>query len=169
MIETTIRKGGPADAAALFELFDEAISWLVARGQLGQWGSDPMAQRPGLRHRVQAMAAGGGLRVAEHDGAVIGVLVVGTAPSYVPDVSVPELYIELLLSSRRHAGQGIGAGLVRVAADVAAVRGARILRVDCWAGAPPLCRGYERQGFAASATFDLDGWAGQVLTMEVPP
>ena len=43
--------------------------------------------------------------------------------------------------------------------------GAAVLRVDCWAGAPPLVAWYERQGFVRSGTFDVGGWIGQVFTM----
>ena len=45
--------------------------------------------------------------------------------------------------------------------------GAAVLRVDCWAGAPPLVAWYERQGFARSATFDVGGWIGQVFAMRL--
>jgi hypothetical protein len=42
-------------------------------------------------------------------------------------------------------------------------QGAELMRVDCWAGAPPLVHWYERQGFRRTETFDVDGWAGQVF------
>jgi GNAT superfamily N-acetyltransferase len=79
----------------------------------------------------------------------------------------PERYVEALVTSRRHAGRGIGARLVAAAADEARAAGAVVLRVDCWAGAPPLVAWYERQGFARSGTFDVDGWIGQVFTMRL--
>ena len=34
-----IDRGGAADAARLLALFDDAIAWLVSRGQTGQWGT----------------------------------------------------------------------------------------------------------------------------------
>jgi GNAT superfamily N-acetyltransferase len=74
-----------------------------------------------------------------------------------------ELYIELLISARRHAGNGIGSRLVRLADDLAVQRGVEVLRVDCWAGAPTLVAWYEAQGFARSGTFDVGGWKGQVF------
>lgn len=39
--EAQIRSGGHEDAPWLLALFDEAIEWLVARGQAGQWGAEP--------------------------------------------------------------------------------------------------------------------------------
>ncbi len=80
---------------------------------------------------------------------------------------MPELYIILLLSSRRHAGRGIGAALVNKAIDEAYARAAEVLRVDCWAHAPGLVRWYEKQGFSRSNRFELNGWQGQIFTMDL--
>ncbi len=41
-----IRRGSAEDAGVVIALFDEAITWLVARGQRGQWGSEPYGQTP---------------------------------------------------------------------------------------------------------------------------
>jgi GNAT superfamily N-acetyltransferase len=90
---------------------------------------------------------------------------VGSHPPHVEPIERSELYIELLISSRRHAGRGIGARLVRLARDIAIERGVDVLRVDCWAGAPTLVEWYERQGFTRSGMFDVDGWNGQVFEM----
>ena len=95
-------------------------------------------------------------------------LVVGIAPLYVPPADRPELYINLLISSRRHAGSGIGSMLVRHAVGEARARDAQQLRVDCWAGAPTLVRWYRAQGFEPTGTFDVDGWPGQIFAMPLP-
>jgi len=162
-----IRRGILADAGLLVDLFDEAIAWLVARGQTGQWGSEPSSRRPGGLAFLESLAGGGGLRVAELDDQPVGVLVVGDAPHHVPAIDRPELYIELLLSSRRHAGKQLGARLVDVAIDEARAADCEVLRVDCWADARPLVDWYRRQGFAPTGTFELEGWRGQVFTMPV--
>jgi GNAT superfamily N-acetyltransferase len=85
----------------------------------------------------------------------------------VEPIDEPERYVEALVTSRRHPGRGIGAALVAAAADEARESGAAVLRVDCWAGAPPLVAWYERQGFERSGTFDVDGWIGQVFAMRL--
>jgi hypothetical protein len=41
-----IRDGDLADAQMLMDLFDDAVAWLVTRGQTGQWGADPFSSRP---------------------------------------------------------------------------------------------------------------------------
>jgi GNAT superfamily N-acetyltransferase len=165
MAELALRRGSPEDFRTLVALFDEAVAWMVARGQPGQWGDRPFSDRPETLERVREFAASPGLWIAERDGAPAGALVVGVHPPHVEPVAASELYIELLMSSRAHAGNEIGARLVRLAREIAVERGVDLLRVDCWAGAPTLVAWYERQGFRRSATFDVGGWIGQVFEM----
>jgi GNAT superfamily N-acetyltransferase len=163
----TIRPGDEADGPAVVELFDDAVAWLVKRGQTGQWGMTPFSERPGIRERVYGFRTHGGLYIAERDGVPVGVLVVGPAPAYAPPAPVPELYVILLLSSRQAAGEGIGGVLVNKAVELGHERGAEVLRVDCWAHAPALVRWYEKQGFVRSSRFELNGWQGQIFTMQL--
>jgi GNAT superfamily N-acetyltransferase len=163
--ELVLRPGSADDYGALLALFDEAVAWMVARGQPGQWGDRPFSERPEAHERVREFAASPGLWIAERDGEPVGALVVGAHPPHVEPVAVPELYVELLISSRAHAGNAIGARLVRLARDIAVERGVDLLRVDCWAGAPSLVAWYERQGFIPSGRFDVGGWIGQVFEM----
>lgn len=166
-----IRTGSAADAPAVVGLFDEAVAWLVARGQEGQWGTTPWSQRPELVARTHAWARGDGLRIAQEDGDAtpLGALVLGAHPPHVEPIDEPEAYVEALVTSRAHAGRRIGAQLVAAAAEEARDAGAAVLRVDCWAGAPPLVAWYERQGFRRSGRFDVRGWIGQVFTMRLAP
>jgi GNAT superfamily N-acetyltransferase len=164
-----IRRGDEDDLSWLLSLFDEAVAWMVARGQAGQWGSRPFSRTPRRIARVGGLVDSGGLRVAERDGEPVAALVVGIAPLYVPPSDRPELYINLLISSRRHVGSGIGAALVQHAVAEARERDAWQLRVDCWAGAPTLVRWYCDQGFEPSGTFDVDGWPGQIFAMALAP
>jgi GNAT superfamily N-acetyltransferase len=161
--ELTIRQGSAADEGVLLALFDEAVAWMVARGQEGQWGDRPFSERAETRRRVREFADSEGLWIAERDGEPVGALIVGVHPPHVEPIEPSELYIELLISARKHAGNGIGARLVRLADDLAVRRGVEVLRVDCWAGAPTLVAWYEAQGFTRSDTFDVRGWKGQVF------
>jgi GNAT superfamily N-acetyltransferase len=163
----TIRPGDEADGPAVVALFDEAVAWLVKRGQTGQWGATPFAERPGIRERVHAFRIGGALYIAEREDVPVGVLVVGPAPAYAPPAPVPELYVTLLLSSRQAAGQGIGGALIGKAIELGYDQGAEVLRVDCWAHAPGLVRWYEKQGFVRSSRFELNGWQGQIFSMRL--
>ena len=168
MSTVRIRPGTAADAPLVLALFDEAVTWLVARGQPDQWGTVPWSQRPSAVGHVQRWSEGPGLRIAVNaDGTPVGALALGAHPPHVQPIDEPERYVEALVTSRRHAGRGIGAALVAAAADEAREGGATVLRVDCWAGAPPLVAWYERQGFERSGTFDVDDWIGQVFAMRL--
>lgn len=163
----TFRHGGPDDVDWLLGLFDEAIAWMVARGQPGQWGTEPMSAREPARERVAGMCSGGGLRVARLDGEDVAALIVGERPPHVAPIPRPELYIELLLVSRRHAHRRIGERLVERALAEARERGVEVVRVDCWAGAPSLVAWYEARGFTRAGTFTVnDGWVGQVFSLD---
>lgn len=163
-----IRQGGADDAGIVVALFDEAVAWLVARGQTGQWGTEPFSASERRVAQVAEWAAGGGLRVAEDPrGAPLGIVVLGDRYPWVEPAATAEVYIGALVTSRRHAGQDVGGALVRRAAAEARDAGVPLLRVDCWRDAPDLVAWYERQGFHRSSTFEVSGWRGQVLSMQL--
>jgi GNAT superfamily N-acetyltransferase len=164
VIELDIRHGSTDDQAAVLALFDEAVAWLVERGLVGQWGEQPFSQRPEMRAILQRILAENEVRIATHEGLAAGALAAGASPPYVPSNPVPELYITLLLSTRRLAGNRIGSRLLELAEEIASERGVRMLRVDCWADSPALVRYYEQQGFARDGRFELRGWRGQILS-----
>ena len=157
-----------SDASALLALFDDAVAWLVARGQTGQWGSEPFSARPTSVQRVEAWAAGGGLWFARGgSGELAGAIVLGDAHDYMRPATVPELYVQVLLTASAWRGRGVGAALIGRAEALAREAGAEQLRVDCWAGVPELPRAYERLGFRRIGSFDVDGWHGAELVRPV--
>ncbi|HEY4915332.1 MAG TPA: hypothetical protein VIH92_00330, partial [Solirubrobacteraceae bacterium] len=79
-----IRPGGETDSPLLVELLDEAVAWMVARGQTGQWGDKPVADRVNGYEWVRGLASDSGLRIAELDHIPVGALIVGNAPEYAP-------------------------------------------------------------------------------------
>lgn len=162
-----VREGGPADAPAVLALFDEAVAWLVARDQTGQWGSEPLSGRPEFVARVEGWVAAGGLRIAELDGEPVGALVVGERHPFIPAVDEPELYVVALVSSRRREGADIGGVLVRRALAEARAADLGLVRVDCWAGAPRLVRWYEEQGFRPIERFRVGDWEGQLFGLRL--
>jgi GNAT superfamily N-acetyltransferase len=164
---TWMRPARAGDEGPLLGMFDEAVAWLVERGQSEQWGSEPWSQADKGRRAVRSLVQDGGLQMLERDGVVIGALEVGQRFEHVKALDVPELYIRLVLTSRRFAGNKLGDLLIEEALDLARRHGAAIVRVDCWAGAPSLVAWYESQGFARSDTFTIDGWNGHVLARMV--
>jgi GNAT superfamily N-acetyltransferase len=118
MAALTIRRGGADDAPRLLTLFDDAVAWLVARGQTGQWGSEPFSAQPRQVSRAQAWAAGGGLWLAvavAADGRerTAGAIVLGEAYDYVPPPGRPELYVQVLLTAPAWRGRGVRAIVTR--------------------------------------------------------
>jgi GNAT superfamily N-acetyltransferase len=166
--ETAIRSGTAADVPVVLGLLDRAVEWLVALGRTGQWGTEPASTNPRRREQAHGWVDSGGLYLAEVDGLPVGALVVGAAPGYVPPSADPELYVNLLVTDRRHAGHGIGARLLDHARRLARQGGVSVLRVDCYRGGDgALVRYYQRQGFVATDRFTVDlpsgPWPGQVL------
>lgn len=90
---------------------------------------------------------------------------VGNAPAYALPADTAERYILLLLTSRRHAGQGIGSRPVHAAIREAIALDRQMLRVDCWAHAASLVGWYRRQGFRPVDQFSVNGWQGQMFHM----
>src|SRR5579875_2133417 len=162
MLHLDVRSGSVADLGIVLQLLDEAVEWLVGRGLAGQWGEQPFTDRPEGREQVRRTLSDNEVRIAEHQGECVGVLAAGACPPYVPGNPLPELYVSLLVSSRRLIGHSIGSRLLGEAARLAGERGAHMVRVDCWADAPRLIRFYESQGFRRDGRFDLQGWRGQV-------
>src|SRR4051812_50117814 len=100
MLEYEIRPGTPDDEGALLALFDEAVAWMVARGQTGQWGDRPFSEKPSNVERAEAWAAGGGLRIAELGGEPAGLVVLGGAHPGGPPAGGPGVYLRALRPPR---------------------------------------------------------------------
>jgi GNAT superfamily N-acetyltransferase len=164
MIE--LRQGGPADTDALLGLFDEAVRWLVARGQPEQWGSVPWSESERHRAFVADLAGHERFVVAEEDGEVVGASVVGEPMPYAPAPTEPEHYLRLLITSRRHRGRDIGGLLVDRAVADARAAGVLVLRVDCYA-APGLIAWYEAHGFTGVQTVPVGDVEVRILEQRV--
>ncbi|MGB2569100.1 GNAT family N-acetyltransferase [Micromonospora citrea] len=164
-----IRPGALDDAATVLRLLDAATAWLVAQGRTGQWGTEAATTDPRRIAQAHEWAAGDGLYLAMRGDTAVGALVVGAATAYVPPATEPELYVNLLVTDRAHAGHGIGARLLTYAAQLARERGLGLLRVDCYGGDDrALVRFYEGCGFTATDPFTVERpgrapWPGQVL------
>ncbi|WP_431981356.1 GNAT family N-acetyltransferase [Streptomyces qinglanensis] len=162
-----IRPGDRADAPAVLELLDAAVAWMNARGNTQQWGTTPYSRKPGGVARVERYLSENSPWIAELGGTPAGALVLDSGPS--PQLPIgpadePERYVRLLVSDRRHAGLGIGAALLDHAAGETLRAGARLLRVDCWAGGGgELVAFYERSGFTLTERFLHGDWPGAVL------
>ncbi|MFV2179066.1 GNAT family N-acetyltransferase [Actinomadura sp. LOL_016] len=166
-----IRRGGPDSAPAMLAMLDGAVAWLVREGRAGQWGTEPWSGDPRRVERVTGIARDDGIWAAEIDGSPAGFMAAGpTPPHYVDAADEPELYITLLVTDRAFSGHGVGAALIDEARKEAAVRGAGLLRVDCYGGGDGrLVEYYRRNGFEPVAEFAVGDWPGRLLAQRVPP
>jgi GNAT superfamily N-acetyltransferase len=165
-----IRTGDESDLATVMSLMDEAVAWMVERGNTEQWGTEPMSEQPDRVNHMRGMISTGDLWIAELDGEPAGAMILADHPMpYVEPVDEPELYVKLLVSSRRHAGNKIGDQLLAKAKSQAADKGVSLMRVDCYAGGTgDLVRYYERNGFERTTTFrTIKNWPGQVLAQRL--
>ena len=162
-----VRHGSADDAPLLLELFDDAVRWMVARGQTGQWGSEPFSAKASRVQQAEQWAASGGLWLAADGDETAGAIVLGDAFDYVPPPDRPEVYVNVLLTAAAWRGRGVGALLVEHAVGIARERGAERLRVDCWDGVPALPAQYERLGFERVGSFRVGDWPGAILTRAV--
>jgi GNAT superfamily N-acetyltransferase len=171
--EIALRPGTPDDFPALLQMFDDAVAWLTARGSAGQWGTEPWSGIPLQVERVREMAGSNRLQVAEVDGVPAGVSITqGTCPRHVPSSGEPEIYLGLLLISRRFGRLGVGGRLIANVFDEARQSGVGLVRVDCWAGGDGnLVRYYESQGFTRTVQFEVEvrnaPWIGQVFELRL--
>lgn len=164
-----IRAGSVTDTDAVLAMLDEAVDWLARQGRTGQWGTEHWSADPKRVERVRALIGEGDLWLAEIDSQPAGAMLLNEAPMpYVEPASEPELYVRLLVTSRKHKGQGIGGTLVAFARDEAKQRGIDLLRVDCYGGGDQsLVRFYESAGFIRAFPFKVGEWPGIVLEQRI--
>jgi GNAT superfamily N-acetyltransferase len=165
-----IRAGDVADLPAVMAMFDEAVAWMVARGNTRQWGTEPWSVQPEKVDSVRARIVEGELWIAELAGVPVGAMITGEAGEHIEPVAEPELYVRLLLTSRRYAGREVGARLLAHARTLAVEKGVGLVRVDCYRGGDgSLVRYYERNGFVRTSEFTVGDWPGQILAYPVRP
>ena len=160
-----LRRASAEDAPAVLGLFDEAIAWFREIGNPGQWGTEPWSAQPQRVERVTQACALPGAWVAHTQSGTLGAaLVLGEAMPYVPAATEPEVYVRLLVASRRLSARGVGRHLMAFADEQARAAGVGHLRVDCYGGGSgALVRFYESCGYQRVCTFEVDGWPGQLL------
>lgn len=103
--------------------------------------------------------------VAERDGlGLCGAIILGEDHDFVPAAAGEELYVRVLIGSRRPEGKGVGRFLLGFADDEANRLGVPLLRVDCYGGGQgDLVRFYESAGYERTETFKVKEWPGQIL------
>ncbi|MGW4112962.1 GNAT family N-acetyltransferase [Actinosynnema sp. NPDC004786] len=168
-MDVDIRRGDLADLPAVMAMLDGAVAWLTESGRTGQWGSEPFSDQPGRVEGIAGKIREGTAWIAEVDGVPAGAMTLAPKPpKYVSPAGEPEVYVTLLVTSRSHAGLGVGSALLAHARDEARRAGVDLLRVDCYAGSDgELVAYYRRNGFEPVEPFTVGAWPGQLLAQRV--
>lgn len=164
-----IRRGGLDDLPSVMAMLDGAVEWLGSEGRTGQWGTEPWSTNPDRVRKITEKLRDETVWIAEVDGEPAGALTHSERPmEYVPQVEEPELYIRLLVTSRKHTGKGVGSALLDHARAQARAQGVDLVRVDCYAGGDGrLVEYYKRNGFQPVETFMVGEWPGRLLVDRV--
>jgi GNAT superfamily N-acetyltransferase len=147
-----VRRAEPGDEAIVREILEDARRWLAARG-IVQW------TRPFDETWVADRIAAGEMFIARLDGAPAAVVRVLWSDQlfWSGREQGDAAYIHTLAVRRDWAGQGIGADVLRWAADEARRHGRRLLRLDCAAANRALAAYYVGLGFAAVGSAVVGG------------
>ncbi|WP_037602386.1 GNAT family N-acetyltransferase [Streptacidiphilus rugosus] len=173
--ELRIRPATSDDLAGVLAVMDGIMDWLVGLGRVAQWGTDHWSENPLQVERMQGRIDRNELRVAvTATDEIAGVLSVsGTPGAYIAPVEEPELFINLLATSRAFKGRDVGGFLIAEAVAEAARRGLDLVRVDCFAGDDGRLKAwYADQGFVEVAPFEVPregrpSWPGMLFAMRL--
>ncbi|MFE3632068.1 GNAT family N-acetyltransferase [Streptomyces goshikiensis] len=174
MSDMSVTAGGPAEVDEFLGMLHDYDSWLVLHRNPHLYEELEREDPPLIVRQVLGHARAGRTRICRDLlNRFMGASVLADeAPEFAPPVDVPELYLQFLVT-RMWRRQLSMAALVTDARAEAARRGARLLRMHCWAGEDSrLVREYEQLGFTATLEFEVlrsDGaiWPGQVLQTRV--
>ncbi|WP_152648731.1 GNAT family N-acetyltransferase [Streptacidiphilus anmyonensis] len=170
-----LRLATPEDTSRVLAVMDGIMEWLVGLGRTAQWGTEPWSTSEALAARVLGRIERRELRVAvTPEDEIAGIVSVAReASDYVRPPEEPELFINLLATSRRFKGHDVGGLLIAEAKAEAARLGLGLLRVDCFAGDDGRLKDwYVSQGFTEVEPFVVKregrpDWPGMLLAMRV--
>lgn len=142
-----------------------AQAWLKSRG-LEQYVPAAHEQN---RAAIHAQVAAGTLHAVWSDETPVAFFNLTEAGSvWWPADPSSALYLSGILVSPHAWGQGIGRSLLAWCADEAVRHGCHLLRLDCHAGNPWLCRYYEVQGFTLRGRIEQhSGYEGHLYERDV--
>ncbi len=158
-MQTKVEKAVPRDSEQIFALRRSAEEWLAAQGTK-QWIAGEVS--PG---EVARQVDAGEWHVLRDGDDLAGALRLLWSDEQVwQHENRFAAYVHGLMVNRTHAGHGVGAGLLRWAADQGRNAGADELRLDCNENNSRLRDYYAGQGFHEAGRRDFDDvWFSVVL------
>ena len=146
-----VRRCQASDVATVAALLDEATAWVGERGY-EQWPS------PFPHDQIAGAIERGEVYLPELDGDVVAtVTLLWDDPMYWGERPADAAYVHKLAVRRACAGRRIGNAIVEWAADTAAAKGRRFLRLDCLRDNPGIRTYYENLGFEHRGDLVVNG------------
>ena len=160
----TVLCATPEQAVSAAAILTEAAEWLVDRG-IPLWPPHEISVE-----RLGPLAECGELYLAFTEGQAVGTMILQEEDSlFWPDEPMGEsLFLHKLAIRRAVAGTGVAQALIEGAADEAARRGKRYLRLDCDANRPPLRRFYEAANFTLHNVRSMGRWQAACYQRTIP-
>jgi GNAT superfamily N-acetyltransferase len=162
-----IRLARLEDVGTYAKLGREAQAWIHSQG-LEQYVP---AAHDEYADAILARAEAGTLYAVSDGGADVAFFGLDPAPSpWWPTDDESSLYLAGMVVSRRARGRGVGGHIIRWCAAEARRRGCRVVRLDCHAGNPWLCRYYEAHGFVLRGRIEQHpGYFGCLYQLTIAP
>lgn len=155
----SVEKAVAVDARSILGLRQALEDWLESKG-VEQWGRGEVS----LSDVVQQVADGEWRVVRGRDGLQAALRLLWSDEPVWQDQNTFAAYVHGLMVDRAHAGQGVGAALLRWAEGQARQAEAPCLRLDCVESNTRLRAFYAALGFEEVDRRDFDGpWFSAVL------
>jgi GNAT superfamily N-acetyltransferase len=160
-----VRRAVLEDVGIYADFGRAAQAWLRTRG-LEQYVP---AAHDEYADAILARVEAGTLYAVWDGGSAVAFFSLDPAPSpWWPADGEPALYLAGMVVSQQARGRGVGGHIIRWCAAEARHRGCRLVRLDCHAGNPWLCRYYEAHGFVLRGRIEqnpgYDGCLYQLAT-----
>jgi ribosomal protein S18 acetylase RimI-like enzyme len=156
----------PEQLASVMELLTEISAWLAEQG-IAQWPSPP---GPEVDRLMEREIAAGEVYLAkiETGDSFVGLLrFEWHDPHLWPADPDGGGYVHSLGVRPDYHGKGLGAAMLRWAAEHARARGRRYLRLDCVASNRSLRRFYEELGFRFRGVASHGGYTGALFELDL--
>ena len=163
-----VRRAVMEDVGIYADLGRAAQAWLRARG-LEQYVP---AAHDEYADAILARVEAGTLYAVWDGGSAVAFFSLDPALSpWWPGDGEPALYLAGMVVSQQARGRGVGGHIIRWCATEAQRRGCGLVRLDCHAGNPWLCRYYEAHGFVLRGRIEqhpgYDGCLYQLATAAI--
>lgn len=153
--DLVFHRAGPEDVSDVVTILDDAAAWLHARG-LRQW---PSRFRPEV---VSPAVDAGETWLVTVAGRLAGTVTVDEDDPAWQSLPGAALYVHRM--AVRRGFEGLGDRILWWVAGRAHDAGRELLRLDCVADNPGLCRYYEQRGFMSRGEVLVGGAPGQRRT-----